>query len=226
MTHPTLPVTRLDLDLLEALTTAPTLVAACRRLGISRDRGVYRLDRWSRIAGGPVVRAEHGGRFGGGSRLTALGHAVLRRGTDAVALTAAPAGRRSAATSVLQGTYRRRPEPTVDLGRGVSLHVTFQAEEGETVYVAVDPESVLLARGTFASSARNRFVGRVDHLARRSPTTRDVAVNVGAHRFRAAVTERSARELGLAPGRRVVLYVKATAVRRLPRPVSRERPRR
>jgi molybdate transport system regulatory protein len=222
MTERTLPVTQLDLALLEALTTAPTLVAACRRLGITRDRGVYRLGRLARIAGGPVVRTEHGGRFGGGSRLTPRGHAVRRGGADAVALTTTDPAPRS---WVLHGTYRRHPEPRVDLGRGLSLRVTFQAEEGETVFVAVDPEAVLLARRAFASSARNRFVGRVDHVSRRSPATREVAVKVGAHRFRAAVTERSARELGLSPGRRVVLYVKATAVRRLPRPVSRERPR-
>jgi molybdopterin-binding protein len=33
------------------------------------------------------------------------------------------------------------------------------------------------------------------------------------HRLRAAVTPGSVRELGLAPGRRVYLYVKATALR-------------
>jgi molybdate transport system regulatory protein len=224
MTPRTLPVTELDLALLGALTTAPTLVAACRRLGITRDRGVYRLGRLARIAGGPVVRTEHGGRFGGGSRLTPRGHALRRRGADALAL-ATPTRDSPARSWVLEGTYRHRPEPRVDLARGFSLRVTFEAGEGETVVVAVDPEAVLLARRAFASSARNRFVGRVDRVVRRSPATCKVAVRVGSHRLRAAVTERSVRELGLSPGRRVVLYVKATAVRRLPRPVSRERPR-
>ena len=219
------PVTEIDLALLKALTTSPTLVAACRRLGISRDRGVYRLARLARIAGGAVVASEHGGRFGGGSRLTERGRELLRRGADAFLLSPTP-GAASRERGALRGTYHARPDPTVALGDGLVLHVAFDAREGEPVVVAVDPEAVLLAPREFPSSARNRFIGRVLGLRRRARSTREVTLTVQGHQFRAAVTNRSVREFHLARGRRVVLYVKATAVRRLPGPLSRGRPRR
>ena len=222
MTERPAPVTELDLALLRALTTAPTLVAACRRLGITRDRGMYRLARLARIAGAPAVASEHGGRFGGGSRLTAKGRALLRRGADAFLL--APTVRSGAHEGgALRGTYHARPDPSVVLPRGLTLHVAFDAHEGEPVVVAVDPEAVLLAPRAFASSARNRFVGEVLGLRRRARSTREVTVAVRGHQFRAAVTNESVRALRLTRGRRVVLYVKATAVRRLPGPLSRGR---
>ncbi|MCI4344062.1 MAG: TOBE domain-containing protein [Thermoplasmata archaeon] len=225
MTARATPVTEIDLALLRALTTAPTLVAACRRLGISRDRGVYRLARLARMAGGPVVASEHGGRYGGGSHLTVRGRRLLRRGADAFLLSSD--GRTGPTEGgALHGTYHARPEPTVVLGQGLVLHVAFVAHEGEPVVVAVDPEAVLLAPRAFASSARNRFSGQVLALRRRAASTREVTVAVRGHRFRAAVTNQSVRELRLARGRRVVLYVKATAIRRVAATVSRERPRR
>lgn len=210
-------VTPTDRALLRALATEPTVVAACRRIGVTRDVGVYRLRRLARTAGGPVVRSDRGGRFGGGSHLTARGRALLRSAVDAVAVRGPPWPPPEAITA-LKGSYRSRPEPTVVLAGGFELVVTFRAREGESIRVGIDPDSVLVATRPFASSARNRLRGRVAAIRPSGPRVRTVSIAVGPHRFRASLTERSVRTLGLRVGAPVVLLIKATALRRLPQP--------
>lgn len=210
-------VTPTDRALLHALEVEPTVVAACRRAGITRDTGVYRLRRLAQATGGPIVQSDRGGRFGGGSRLTPRGRALLRGALDAVAVAQGPEARAGAALP-LRGIYRSNPEPNVVLDGEIPVVVAFRARDGEMVWVGIDPESVVVAPRAFASSARNRLDGRVATIRRTGSQTRSVAVAVGPHRIAAAVTERSVRSLGLAPGRAVVLLVKATAVRRLPAP--------
>jgi molybdopterin-binding protein/molybdate transport repressor ModE-like protein len=201
-----------DLELLGALEREPTVVAACRQLGISRDRGVYRLARLSRVAGGPVVLSSRGGRFRGQSHLTSRGHRLLRLGTERMALGPVLPGARFRIPT-LRGIFHGRPEPAVDIGQGLHIVVAFRAREGEPVVVGVDPESVTVARHPFPSSARNRLNGRVEKIRRVSPTTRFVEVRVGRHQLWAAVTPRSIENLDIRPGRTVVLHIKATAMR-------------
>ena len=96
--------------------------------------------------------------------------------------------------------------------------MAFHAEEGERVTVLVDPESILVARGKFPSSARNVFRGTVEDLRRSAdPIELTVVIRAGSALFRVTVTEESVRQLRLVRGAPVWLYVKATALRRVGR---------
>ena len=223
-------VTDTDVALLRSLTQEGSVVAASRRIGISRDRANYRLSRLRRAFGGPVVEGVRGGRGHGETRLTPLGDRIVRQGFDAVELLDARPLAPPSRSNLLRGLYQRRPAPTVLLGKGVRLRVAFPAEEGEPVSVMLDPESILVARGKFPSSARNVLPGTVEEVRTgRRALERTVVVRTGPVRLRVAVTEEPVRQLRLGPGARVWLYVKATAVRRVgraPGAPTRESPRR
>jgi molybdopterin-binding protein/molybdate transport repressor ModE-like protein len=217
-------VTSTDVALLRSLGRARSVVDASRAVGISRDRAVYRLDRLARAFGGPVVASIRGGRAHGGSVLTPLGDRIARGGFESVELLD---GRPLAAfrpPNRLSGTYHRTPSPRVRVGRTLDLAVAFPAEDGARVSVLLDPEAVVVARRRFPSSARNVLPGRVEAIARGpSGLGATLVVRCGAVRLRVAVTDEPIRQLRLAPGARVLLYVKATALR----PVGRAaRPRR
>lgn len=72
-------------------------------------------------------------------------------------------------------------------------------------------EEIALSVEASASSVRNQFRGRVTEIAPAGALTR-VTVNVSGVPLVAAVTTRSARELGLQVGRSVVVAFKATSV--------------
>ena len=72
-------------------------------------------------------------------------------------------------------------------------------------------EDVSLSREAASSSVRNQFRGRVLEIAPAGALTR-VTVDVSGTPLVAAVTSRSAQELGLAPGREIVAAFKATSV--------------
>ncbi len=209
-------VTSTDLALLDALGEEQSVVAASRRIGISRDRAVYRISRLGRAFGGPVVASARGGRAHGASQLTELGYRLVRDGFDAVELVD---GRPLAAPPLanrLDGTYRRAPAPTVEIGDGVRLRVTFPAADGERVGLLLDPESVLVARRRFPTSARNVVPGTVERIAPGPGRLgRMVMVRCGRVRIRVTVASETVRQMGLRPGARVLLYVKATALRRV-----------
>jgi molybdate transport repressor ModE-like protein/molybdopterin-binding protein len=220
-------VTDTDVALLRTLSREGSVVAASRRVGISRDRANYRLSRLQQAFGGPIVESVRGGRGHGETRLTPLGDRIVRRGFDSVELLDARPVAPPSRSNLLRGVYHRDPAPAVALGNGIRLRVAFPAEEGEPVSVLLDPESILVARGKFASSARNVLRGTVQQV--RSGRDRlgwTLVVRTGPVRLRVAVTEEPVRQLGLAPGARVWLYVKATALRRVgPAPVIRGSPR-
>ena len=222
-------VTDTDVALLRSLARDRSVVAASRRVGISRDRATYRLGRLERAFGGPVVTSQRGGRAHGGTRLTALGDRIVREGFDSVeVLDTKPVAvpRRS---NLLRGVYRRLPDPAVDLGGGIRLRVAFVAEEGEPVAVVLDPEAVLVARGRFRSSARNVVRAAVDAVRPGADGLGATLVaRAGPVRLRVAVTEETVHQLRLRPGARIWLYVKATALRRVgpaPAPPTRGSPR-
>jgi molybdate transport system regulatory protein len=211
-------VTSTDVALLRSLAHEPSLVAASRRVGISRDRAVYRIARLARAFGGPVVRSSRGGARHGGTELTVLGDRILRRGFDSVELEEARQLPRLSSSTLLRGVYHRSPHPEVVVGGTLHLRVAFAGGEGETVFLTLDPEAVLVARRRFASSARNVLAGTIETIRPAGRLGRTLVVRAGAVRLRVSVTTEPVRLLGLRPGAKVILYVKATALRRVGRP--------
>ena len=69
----------------------------------------------------------------------------------------------------------------------------------------------MLSREPSPTSARNQFAGTIDEIATLGALTR-VAVDVGGVVLVAALTTRSAQELGLARGGRIYASFKAMAV--------------
>lgn len=208
-----------DVALLSAVARTGSVAAACRRESISRYRGLYRLARLAEEFGGSLVTGDRGGASHGGARLTELGWALLRRGSEVLPAADAPSTRPSWGATAFRGAWHAAPFPHVDLVGGPSLAVAFHAEEGRSVTVAVDPEAVLLARESFPTSARNALPGVVRRIRHRAGALTSglalVEVGVGGRTVGALLTDRAVRALGLAPGGRVVAYVKATAIHRV-----------
>ncbi|MFY9716692.1 MAG: TOBE domain-containing protein [Thermoplasmata archaeon] len=207
-------VSSLDVALLQQIGARASVVAAAHALTISRDRANYRLRSLSRTFGGSVVSAARGGSRHGGTHLTPLGDRIARGGfavLDSLGPTPSPS-----AVNLLRGTYRAGPPPEVRLGGSLVLRVAFAAEDGEPVRLVLDPEAIVVARVRFASSARNVLSATVESVrSGPGPFGRSIWVRAGRTRLRVAVTAEPIRALGLAPGRRVYLYVKATALRRV-----------
>jgi len=218
-------VTSTDVALLRALAQERSLVGASRRVGISRDRAVYRVERLERAFGGRVVRAVRGGSSHGGSTLTPLGDRIVRGGFDSVELLGTHPLTPLSTPNLLHGVYRRSPTPEVLVEGGLHLRVAFPARDGEAVSVLLDPESVVVAPRRFASSARNVLRATVERV-RRDPRALGLTLEVrcSGSPIRVAITEEPVRQLGLRPGAVVWLYVKATALRRVgenPTPIPR-----
>jgi molybdopterin-binding protein/molybdate transport repressor ModE-like protein len=197
-------LTPTDVRLLGSLVVTPNLVRAARSIGIGRDRAVYRLQRLSRLYGHAVTVAVRGGTSPGATRLTALGRRLLdrARGTE---------GRGPRWT----GVYRAGPPARVVLGRGKELVVSFRAAEGQRVAVAVDPEAFVVARRKVELSARNVLTARVVRALHRPNGVAELTADWGGTPVHVALTWSSVERLGLAPGARVYLYVKAVALRRV-----------
>jgi molybdate transport repressor ModE-like protein/molybdopterin-binding protein len=209
-------VTDTDVALLRSLAREASVVAASRSVGISRDRATYRIARLERAFGGPVVTGVRGGRAHGGSCLTPLGDRIVREGFDSVELLRSHPVAPLSHSNRLEGTYRAAAAPEVEVGPGLRLRVAFTAREGERVALLLDPESILVARQRFPSSARNVLPGvveGVEHPPGSGGTT--LVVRAGRVAFRVAITDEPIRQLHLRPGARVWLYVKATAIRRV-----------
>jgi molybdate transport repressor ModE-like protein/molybdopterin-binding protein len=209
-------VTDTDVALLQTLARERSIVAASRRVGISRDRANYRLARLEEAFGGPVVTSARGGAAHGGTRLTALGDRIARHGFDSVELLDSRPIASPSRPNLLRGIYHRSAAPEVTLPDGTRLRVAFDAEEGAAVTVLLDAEAILVARRRFPSSARNVLSAKVEAVrgrADRLGTT--LHVRRGSLRLRVAVTDEPVRQLHLARGVPVWLYVKATALRRV-----------
>ncbi|MCI4360574.1 MAG: TOBE domain-containing protein [Thermoplasmata archaeon] len=216
MTRRARTVSDVDVALLRALARERSVVAAGRAVGISRDRATYRIGRLAAAFGGPVVASERGGRSHGGTRLTPLGDRITRQGFDAVELLDARPLAPPTRSNLLRGTFHQRPSPEVTIGPGIRLRVAFAAEDGEPVSLLLDPEAILVAPRRFPSSARNVLAATVVQVRPKGGhEDRRLVVRVGAQRLRIAITEESVRQLGLARGASVWLYVKATALRRV-----------
>ncbi len=209
-------VTSADVALLRALARERSVVAASRRVRMSRDRAVYRLARLAHAFGGPVVAAVRGGAEHGGSVLTPLGDRIARGGFSSVELLDARPVAPVPSPNLWRGTYRAGPAPEVQVGRTLRLRVAFPAADGERVGVVVDPEAIVVARRRFPSSARNVLPATAVGLRPGpGPLDRTLVVRCGGRRLRVALTDDGARQLGVRPGVRLWLYVKATALRRV-----------
>lgn len=97
----------------------------------------------------------------------------------------------------------------LDVG-GLTIYAIGDALPGPANAV-IRAEEVAISTETSSSSIRNQFRGRVTELVPAGAVTR-VTVDVSGTPIVAAVTSRSVDELGLAPGRDVVVAFKATAV--------------
>ncbi|MGD0588221.1 MAG: TOBE domain-containing protein [Thermoplasmata archaeon] len=215
-THRADVVTSTDVALLRSLEKERSLVAASRRVGISRDRAVYRIGRLERAFGGRVVRGVRGGAAHGGTTLTELGDRIVRGGFGSVELLDTHPVSPLTFPNLLKGVYHGTPAPEVRVGRTLRLRVAFPAAEGETVSVLLDPEAVVVARRRFPSSARNVLRATVEEV-REEPGNLGVTlvVRCASSKLRVAITEEPVRQLGLRRGTAIWLYVKATALRRV-----------
>lgn len=196
-------LTPVDRKLLAALDRTPNVVHAARGLGITRDRAVYRLQRLRRLYGKPAAIGHRGGGAVGATTLTPFGRSLLH----------GPGGGHARANR-WQGTFEASPTPHVDLGEGRRLEVAFRGQPGESVCVEVDPETFVIARGRFESSARNVLEGRVEALRPLTSGRVVVLARWAGLPLRALVTPGSVKRLRLAPGRPAFFYLKAVAVRR------------
>jgi molybdate transport repressor ModE-like protein/molybdopterin-binding protein len=207
-------LTETDTDLLLEVERVGSVAQAARALGIGRDRAVYRLARIRAALALPVVRSRRGGRGSGRTELTAAGRRLLR-GTRAAPELGAGRAVRPLEATLIEGSWSAHPTPKVRADDGTEIVVGFRARSGERVTVAVDPEMVLVARRRFATSARNVLVGHVERIEAADALRHRLVVRVGRLLVGAGITPASVRTLGIRPGSRVVLYLKATAVRRL-----------
>ena len=201
----------IDLALLRAIADTGSVAAAARRLGIGRDRAVYRLDRFRSVTGGAAVQSRRGGRGHGASRLTSRARRVL-----VARSTPAP----TAAVTRVRGRFEGGPEPVIRLPDGQRLYVGFRARPGAMVEAMVPAESIVLAPRPIATSARNRLSARVARLSPKGPGLLLAELQAAGTRWTVALTAASVHALRLAPGRRCYLLVKATAARRVAAPVT------
>jgi len=199
-------LTPVDVRLLAELGRDPNLVRAAKRIGVARDRAVYRLLRLRRLYGSSVVTTRRGGRAGGGTRLTRLGRRLLERATGA-----------HSHANRWAGIYRTRPSPHVTLEGGGEIAVSFRLRDGAATTVEVDPEALVVARRPAELSARNRLTATVAGVDRHADGTAYLTARWHRRPVRVALTTGSVDRLGLRPGRAIYLYAKATAVRRVPR---------
>lgn len=206
--------TQRDARLLRTVDEVGSLHGAADELGRSYSRSHQRVTALEG-AFGRLVERQRGGSDGGGSTLTDRAHELLatfdrlQTGFSSVAETS---------EAVLEGTVLDR---TGELGLVETAAGTVRAivpPDGETVQISLRADAVTLhdpadVPAENATSARNRFEGRVRDIEEGEAISQ-VALDVDADApVFALVTEESKRKLGLEPGKRVVASFKATATR-------------
>lgn len=207
-----------DAVLLRAIDDAGSLNRAADALGRSYSRSHGRLKELE-AAFGPLVERRRGGASGGGSTLTEPARELLARfdrlraGYSAIAETS---------EAVLPGTVVERSGElgTVETAAGPVGALVPPAADAVDVTIRADAVTLHEPGDTpanGATSARNRFEGRVAAVERGAAISH-VTVDVGAATtLYALVTEASRRQLALEPGTVVVASFKATATRATPR---------
>jgi molybdopterin-binding protein/molybdate transport repressor ModE-like protein len=197
-------MTPLDRELLAALERSTTLVEACRKVRIGRDRGIYRIRRLEKGWGRPVTRSSRGGPGVGGTRLTPFGRRLLAADPSSVGP--------EASINCFSGVYRGGSPPVVDLDSGGRLVVAFQARIGRRVELRVFPDSLLVSPRRFPTSARNVLPARVVSLRRIDRDRYRVGFDFGGLTLQVLLTKAAVGSLSLRVGTRAFLYLKATAI--------------
>jgi len=184
----------------------------------SREQVGARLRTLRREARIPFVLVTHDPReaLRLGDRLVYLERGrVVAEGTPAELLAPGGAAAHAAgSTNWLRATVIeiRSDEARVDLGGTVVVTGPLPAPPGTIVDLALPAEEPILARGEVAGvSARNSLPGIVSSLTEREGVVSVIVATPVPLRIH--VTPESARELGLAPGVKVIVLVKATAFR-------------
>jgi molybdopterin-binding protein len=141
---------------------------------------------------------------------------VVRSSTAGTAKTADDADdadtATTATTAITATTKTATPrERMVEFSsKGLTLHAVSDMPDGEA-HAVIRADEIALAPARRESSMRNQVVARVVEVAS-AGVIAHVTVEAGGVELVAAITTRSAEELGLAPGREVVAALKATAV--------------
>ena len=211
-----------DAELLRTIAAEGSLNRAADVLGRSYSRAHQRLTELEEALG-PLVARQRGGSGGGGSELTEEARDLLARFDR---LRAEFTGTAEVEETVLSGRVVARDGELAtietDAGRLRALAPGGTDDaEAEDVQVAIRADVVTLhdpddAPAEVATSARNRFEGRVLSVGHAEAVAR-VLVDVGAAvELVAIVTDSSVEKLGLEAGRSVVASFKATATRASP----------
>jgi molybdate transport system regulatory protein len=210
-----------DATLLRAVDEHGSLNAAAGALERSfahAQRRIVELEE----AFGSLVERRRGGAGGGGSELTERARELLARFDR---LGAEFAGVADATLSVFPGTvlHVHGELATVETSPGEVLTlVPGDVADGQAVEVTVRADAVTVelpdeAPAPDATSARNRFEGRVSTIVR-GETIGRVAVDVGTETpLWTLLTTDSLDRMALEEGETVVVSFKATATRTLPR---------
>jgi molybdate transport system regulatory protein len=209
-----------DAELLQTIDSEGSLNRAADALGRSYSRSLQRLTELEEAVG-PLVARQRGGSGGGGSELTDEARDLLARFQR---LRAEFTGTAEVEETVLSGRVvaREGELATVETDAGRLRALAPDSDGAEAVQVAVRADTVTLhdpgdAPAEVATSARNRFEGRVAAVGEAEAVAR-VTVDVGAEESLVAiVTTSSVEKLGLADGTPVVASFKATATRASPR---------
>lgn len=218
---------REDAALLRAIATQESVSGAARELGRSRARATTRLQDLE-SAFGELVARRRGGSDGGGSRLTDAAAALLARFDRLSANLTGTAGvAETVLSGSLVGTTGELGTVETDAGRLRALVIDrytedrYTDQDGVAVEVSVRASAVTLhdptdAPAGAATSARNRFRGRVEAVES-GVAVAHVSVDVGGSApLVALVTRDSVDRLGLEPGQDIVASFKATATRAVP----------
>lgn len=173
---------------------------------------------------GPLVERRRGGTSGGGSELTHRARELLARFDR---LRAGYSSVAEVTEAVLSGTVEDRTGELGTVSTDAGSVRAIVPADGDAVQVSVRADAVTLhepgdSPAATATSARNRFEGRVTAVERGS-AVHMATVDVDADEpLFALVTEESRRRLALDPGRRVVASFKATATHATPAPEASE----
>lgn len=204
-----------DVRLLREIAETGSVARASSNLGRSRPRDLTRIEELE-AAFGDLVERHRGGSDGGGSRVTENARRLLNRYERLqVALSATAQVPETVLEGSVSAVAGELAEVSTSVGTVRGLHDGVTGTQPVQVRIAADAITVLdpaAAQDADATSARNRFAGRIARIDR-GETVSTVRIDVDGTRFAALVTEASADRLELAVGRDVAITWKATATR-------------